>query len=367
MNINKKFRFLALVTIGLLSLSGCKNVNPNKGLEITKWDNYYDGKNIHFYYEDFKSVNIEQLNISYQLNGKIGSSGDELERSAKIIQWMKTLMKYDRGSVGTKEDALSILEEVETTKKASDREFSIVFSQSCTALGIYARRGEFRIKEPATSKDEDYYKVDEIWSNKFNKWVMIDPSSGGYIQKDSVPLSAMELVQKGLDNVEVIGIEEPKKYIGKMEKLIYSYSIPIDNSIYGKKRSNTYITYLKSGEVPTLKMSQGFVPPTIYVNSDTLFNISPKIEYANDKSDKVPTLVIMKKTVEGTVTDDKTFVVGVFMNSVMLESYQLRVNEEPWKKIDMYTDFVLKKGVNSISLSLNGSDVVREVVIENYN
>ncbi|WP_163194092.1 transglutaminase domain-containing protein [Clostridium thermarum] len=364
MTINKRFRYLVLSMIVLLILSGCTNVNTNKGLKITKWDNFYDGNNIHFYYEDFNNTNIQELNSSYKLNEKIGNSGDELERSLKIVEWMKSLMEYNKGSIGTKEDALSILKEVETTKKASDREFSIVFSQASTAIGIYARRGEFRLKEASTINGEDYYKVNEIWSDKFNKWIMIDPSTGVYIQKDNVPLSAMELVQNGLKNVEAVGVKESKKYIEKLEKLLYSYSIPIDNGVYGRKRSNTYITYLKKGEVPTLKMSQGFVVPSIYVNNDNLFNISPKIVYTDDKSDTIPTLVIMKKSAEGTITDDKTFVVGVFINSVMLESYQLKINEEPWKKIDMYTDFVLNEGVNTISLSLNGSDILRQIVIE---
>jgi hypothetical protein len=344
-------------------LSSCKNIDTSKELIVENWNNFYEGTNIHFYYEDFKNTNIEELNRSYQLNGKIGNSGEELERAVKLTQWMKTLMEYDKGSISTKEDALSILKERETSKKASDREYSIVFSQSATSLGIFARRGEFRAKEATTNKGEAYHKVVEIWSDKFNKWIMIDPIYGAYFKKGDTPLSAMEIVQSGLDNLEMIGADAPDKYTEMLKKVIYSYSISIDNSIYGKKRSNTYITYLKPEEIPQLKLPQGYIPPTIFVNNQELFNISPKNEYTDDKSDKIPTLVIMKKTLEDSGNSDKTFVIGVFMNSVMLQNYKLKINEEPWKNVELYSDIVLIKGRNSISLSLNGEDVIREIVI----
>lgn len=363
MTMIKKSKFLALAMATVMIFSACKNVNTSKDLVVTKWNNFYEGKNIQFYYEDSKNTSIEELNRSYQLNGKVGSSGDELDRATKITQWMKTLMQYDKGSVSTKEDSLSILQEIETSKKASDREFSIVFSQSAASIGLYARRGEFRIKNSASGKGEDYHKVAEVWSEKYKKWIMIDPSYGVYLTRENVPLSAIEVIQKGLEGTAVVGMENSKKYLDKLQKMAYSYSIPIDNNIYSKKKSNTYITYLKSGELPELRVRQGFVPPTIFVNSETLFNIAPTAKYINDKSDKVPTIVIMKKNVEGSINDDKTFVIGVFINSTMLESYQLKINNEPWKKIDMYTDMALNKGENTISLSLNGKDVVREIVI----
>lgn len=361
---NKRNRFLAMLTVILLVISGCKNIDTNKEFVVEKWDNFYEGNNIRFYYEDFKDINIEELNRRYQLNEKVGSSGDELERAEKLTQWMHTVMEYDKGSISTKEDSLSILKEREASKRASDREFAIVFSQSCTAIGIFTRRGEFRAKEATPIKEEAYQKVTELWSSRFNKWVMIDPAYGVYLIKDGIPLSAIEIVQNGLENVQVIGVENPTKYTDKLKKVINSYSTPIDNSIYGKKRSNTHITYLGVNQIPQLKVTQGFVPPTIFVKKEELFNISPTVQYTDDKSDKIPTMVIMKKTLEGSANSDKSFVVGVFMNSVMLGNYQLRINEEPWKSVELYTDITLTKGRNIISLSLNGKEIIREIIVE---
>jgi len=358
-----KLILVALVT-SLSILSGCSKESSKKSLEVTKWDNVYEGKNIHFYYEDFTNSQIEELNRLYQLNGTIGSQGDELERAIQITKWIHTKMQYSQGSVSTKEDVIEILKEKETSPKASDREFSIVFNQVCTALGIYARRGEFRVKNAEIAKGRDYYKVNEIWSDKYNKWIMVDPSEGVYITKENIPLSAMEVIESKLENIEVKGIENSKDYISKLRNFIYSYTINIDNKIYGSKKSNSYITYLPNGELPELKFKQGYAPPSIYVYNSSLFTISPKVNYVDDNSDTVPTMIIMKKVVDENKNDNKTFVVGVFKNSVMVDTYYLKINDQEWEKVAKYKEITLNKGSNTISLSLDGNEVIREIVID---
>ncbi|NLP27186.1 MAG: transglutaminase domain-containing protein [Clostridia bacterium] len=363
MNRKKTKVFLATILTSLLLLSGCSKERLKLTQEVTKWDNLYEGNNIHFYYEDFTNTQIEELNRLYKLKGTIGSQGDELERALKVSEWLHTKMEYNQGAISTKEDALEILNEKESSPKASDREFSIVFNQVCSALGIYGRIGVFRVKYAEIAKGRDYYRVNEIWSEKLNKWIMVDPSKGVYITKEDIPLSAMEIIESNLDNVEVKGIKDSKDYIKNFKDYTYSYTINIDNTIYGRKRSNSFITYLPEGEMPELKLKQGYAPPTIYVNNRALFNISPKDEYVDDKSDKIPTMIIMKKVTEEDKGDDKTFVIGVFQNSVMVDDYYLKVNDEEWERVKRYKEIALKEGSNTISLSLDGKEIIREIAI----
>lgn len=364
MNRKKTKIILVALLTALSLLAGCKKDTPKKTLEVTKWDNIYQGKNTHFYYEDFTNTQIEELNKLYQLNGTIGSQGDELERAMKISEWIHSKMKYDQGSISAKENAIDILKEKENSNKASDREFSIVFNQACSALGIYARRGEYRVKDAEIAKDRDYYKVNEIWSEKLSKWIMVDPSEGVYITKENIPLSAMEIIESKLDNIVVKGKEDSKEYVNKLKNLTYSYTINIDNNIYGRRKSNSNITYLPKGEMPELKVKEGYATPSIYVSDSALFNISPKVEYVDDKSDTVPTMIIMKKYVEEQKSDNKTFVVGVFKNSVMVDEYYLKINDQEWEKISKYKEIELKPGSNTISLSLDGKEIIREIVID---
>src|SRR6185436_19740996 len=60
------------------------------------------------------------------------------------------------------------------------------------------------------------HSVTEIWSNQHRKWVMLDPTSNMYLEKDGVPLNAYEIRQEwfyrgGAGLVFVIG-KEHKKY-----------------------------------------------------------------------------------------------------------------------------------------------------------
>jgi len=60
------------------------------------------------------------------------------------------------------------------------------------------------------------HSVTEMWSNQHRKWVMLDPTSNMYLEKDGVPLDAYEIRQEwfyrdGTNLVFVIG-KERKKY-----------------------------------------------------------------------------------------------------------------------------------------------------------
>ncbi len=60
------------------------------------------------------------------------------------------------------------------------------------------------------------HSVTEIWSNQHRKWVMLDPTSNLYVEKEGVPLSAYEIRHEwfyrgGTDLVFVVG-KERKRY-----------------------------------------------------------------------------------------------------------------------------------------------------------
>ena len=74
-------------------------------------------------------------------------------------------------------------------------------------------------------------------------------------------------------------------------------------------------------------------------------------------------MIIMKKVTEEDKGDDKTFVIGVFQNSVMVDDYYLKVNDEEWERVKRYKEIALKEGSNTISLSLDGKEIIREIAI----
>ncbi len=141
---------------------------------------------------------------------------------------------------------------------------------------------------------------------------MIDVVNSCYMKKAGVPLSAIEVLNNGISNLEVNGVKDKNKYIKKMERYFYSYTIGIDNNIHDGVKSNSYVTYISKGQVPELKTIKGYIKPTIFVNNDSLFTISPKTQYKDLQNDKKPTLIISKKNTERKRRRNSKFLCGFF-------------------------------------------------------
>ncbi|EJP6472708.1 hypothetical protein NHI66_002015 [Clostridium botulinum] len=357
------FIFVLFINIFFVS---CKSANTNKGIIVEKWDNFYEGNNIHFYYSDGKSPNPQQLKTKYSLD-KLASTGkDDIDKSLKVSNWLNNQLKFSKNSIKTEEDSLTILEKYKKEEgTVSDREFNQIFTEAISSVGIYARMGEFRVNDAQHSKKDDFFKVSEIWSDKYKKWIMIDVVNSCYMSKSGVPLSAIEILNNGINNIEINGVKDKNKYIKKMERYFYSYTIAIDNNIHDGVKSNSYITYVAKGQLPELKTLKGYIKPTIFVNDYSLFTISPKLQYKDSQSDKTSTLMISKKNTEGKEEENPSFYVATFKDSVMVKEFYISVNGADFGKVNNIFELKLKEGQNSVRLSENGKDAIREVIV-NY-
>lgn len=282
------------------------------------------------------------------------------------MTWLHDKIEYNKGSISTKEDALSILKEAENNAM-SDKDFAIVYSQCASALGIYSRRGEFRIKNSQQDGKDSYYKACEIWSDKYNKWILLDIVNNCYMESKGNPLSAVEVLNSGFQNINIKGVKDVQKYIKKISPYMYSYSIEIDNNIYGIPKSNSFITYSKKENLPEIRIEGSLIRPTIFVKDVNLFNKNPRVEYKNDNSDKIPTLIFSKKTNDKKPSEEDIVLNGAaFKNSGMVESYFVSIDGKPWIKVNKYFTFTLNEGENNIKLSEDQEKVIREVTIQ-YN
>lgn len=365
---SKALIFMIAIIFSICAFAGCEK-NKTKLVEVTQWDNFYDGNNIHFYYEDENNASIKQLKDKYKLDDVVKDSKDEMDKALKLVFWMKNKIKFQKTSISTKEDSISILEQIKNEGILSDKEHAIIFSQAASSVGLYARRGELKIKDSAfaKTKEEYYYYLCEIWNDKLGKWVMIDPGTGAYMESQGTPLSVVEIIEKGIDNVKVKNVKDEAKYIKDMKKYFYCYTINIDNNIYQSKKSNSGITYIRPGERPEIKTVDKYIAPTIFVNKTDLFKKSPKIKYENDKSDKKATLIFSKDKFENDKNSKIAFIGAAFRNSSMIKDYYISINNAPWFKVGSSFQLELMPGENSIKLSLDGKTEERVVKIVNNN
>ncbi|MCY6485200.1 transglutaminase domain-containing protein [Clostridium aestuarii] len=357
-----------LIALGFVIGIKIRNYKDDTGLKVVKWDNFYDGKNINFYYVNDDKTIFEKLKREYKLEDIISKGNSDFEKSVELLKWVNQKLNYSNKKNGfsSYDGAEQILKKSEESNKnnlVSDDECSIVYNEVSNAIGVISRIGEFMISD---EKNEKYrsFKVCEIWSDKYNKWIMIDPSNGCYLLDKDIPVSAVEIIKKGIEGLKVVGTNKPEKYKKNMKKYFCSYAVGIDNNIYGISKSNTYICFVKNKDSFNVPIEIVFNHPFIFTDKERLFTLSPRNKYIDDKSDKIPTLIFSKKTSK----DNKNieYYGAVFKNSIMVEKFYVSINGSLFKEVNNYFQFELKPGINDIKLSSDGKNIVRQVVFQ-YN
>ena len=333
------------------------------GLKITKWDNFYSGENIHFYYLDPNNENLSKLKSKYELNKLIDNKADQLDNSIKIMNFINKSVKAESTSMTSDKATLKIMEAAFNGDKISDSDYTTIYEECLASVGINARRGVLRSTDSKV-KGKSYFNVCEIWSDKYNKWVMIDGVNGCYMKEKGIPLGATQIIDKGIGKLEIVNLKNTSKYIKNMAVYYESYSISVDNNKYGELKSNSKITYLKGVQLPKIETKEGFIQPTIFVNDPKVFSTPQATQYVNTGKEKIPTLILAKRDLKNDTKDVQNFTIGAFMNSYMLSNYFISVNGSDYIKVDTFYNAKIIKGINSIKLSQDGKTLEREVVIE---
>lgn len=336
------------------------------GFKVDKWDNLYYGKGIHMYYDIEDKQLLKDLGDKFKIGEIINGKTDELDKGIEIVNWLTNNMKYSKSarSAGDNKGAFDILENKENKKEFSNKEICTVFNEFAIAAGIKSRIGELTVSDKEKASSNDTFRICEIWSDKYNKWILIDPSNGVYVTEKNTPVNAVEIVEKGLDNLNVIEINKNKNYKKQMKKYFYAYAINIDNSIYSIKKSNSYICYIKDISDKNISAKVLLNYPVIFTSNEYLFNLSPKAEYKISKSDDKPTLIFSKKNSTNNKDVKLSLLGGVFKNSEMVDKYYISINDGPFKEVNKYFDVDIKSGLNKIKLSQDGKMVSREVILE---
>jgi transglutaminase-like putative cysteine protease len=146
---------------------------------------------IPFQYEDPANPHIANLRAKYHLDEVVSGSDSELEKLVKLRHWVHSQWKYHAPTDGwfPAWDADEIL----THKDGFCVHFAITYMQCAISLG-YQTRYVFG-GHPGTLPSG--HEVCEVWSNQFNKWILMDPEGDlHYIDptlNNDVPLSMLEL------------------------------------------------------------------------------------------------------------------------------------------------------------------------------
>ena len=331
-------------------------------VEIKEWNNIYNENNIKFFYGESSDPKIKQLSEVYKTKELVASEETELNKVLKIVDIVNSIVEFDDVLISKKTNAFDILQEKAEHKKVSQRDMSIITRDLLLSTDIKARSGEFKGLNKNTAEGESYYVV-EYWSEEYNKWVMLDFKDRGYIEKNNIPCSAIEIISSFDKEMKYIGKKNSKDYIKDLKKILDTYTINIDNSI-GMEKSNSYIEFVKDKKYINIKFNNKYLPPTVFTENEGLFNKSPnESEIGTDENSYI---ILMKK--ENNKVDSESnaesFIVGGFKNGRIINSYYIRQNDSELKKVEKYEDIELIDGENIIEISEDGSNILSYINIK---
>jgi len=170
---------------------------------------------------------LKILRERWRLDHVIQSGQTEFEKILRLKRWIRHQWEngWDRGTLQFVPpwDAMVVLELAgQKLSLGMCTHYSSTFVQCCLAVGINARVTIISC-----------HCVAEVWSNDYQKWMMMDPdcdSDDGrkgtrHFERNGIPMSALELHQAyaNKDYEGVLEVNDPEKFGGTLENNISLY------------------------------------------------------------------------------------------------------------------------------------------------
>jgi len=171
-----------------------------------------------FRYDRFENPKLEELRKQYSLDEVVQAGRDEFEKQVLLNDWThRQFKKFGHPSTNCN-GGLEILHAISAGETFFCSQYAQVLVSSAASLGWVDRPLALRRHKGVNANGgSTEHTATEIWSNQHGKWVMLDPTSNMYLEKQGVPLSAREIRQEwfyreGKDLTFVIG-KERKRYV----------------------------------------------------------------------------------------------------------------------------------------------------------
>lgn len=151
----------------------------------------YCGNELFRAFENYRSPRVRQLRERYGLDAVVANETDEWKRILLLRHWIASTIAIDNHNpTKTRGDAFAILEAALIGGKFHCAHFSIVQHAVLNSFGYVARRLGCG---PGLKDDGGHHGVNEVWVNKFSKWVLIDAKYDVHFEKNEMPLSVLEI------------------------------------------------------------------------------------------------------------------------------------------------------------------------------
>ncbi|KPK54726.1 MAG: hypothetical protein AMS22_05380 [Thiotrichales bacterium SG8_50] len=180
-----------MFTVGLVATSRTHAAESGRFVVLPVENPRYCGNELFRAFENYYGPRIRQLRSRYRLDDVVAAETDEWKRILLLRHWIRTNIAIDNDNpTQTRGDTFAILDAALEGGKFHCTHFSIVQHAVLNSFGYVTRRLGCG---PGLKDDGGHHGVNEVWVNKFSKWVLIDAKYDAHFEKDGLALSALQI------------------------------------------------------------------------------------------------------------------------------------------------------------------------------
>lgn len=196
------FRTALAVALACALLSSC--ARRSTPLHVVRNGLVPGGAQLPFRFQPLDDPQLDELAAREHLRDVAPPDLRQFDRILRVKDWVNAQWPDGTPNPYPPWNALTILDWIRSGRTGGFcGQYSQVLLQSLAALGFTARYVEIGVA------DNPYaHYVTDVWSNDYDKWVLMDADFNVYFERDDVPLSALEihdaLLGDGLDRVRAV-------------------------------------------------------------------------------------------------------------------------------------------------------------------
>lgn len=254
------------------------NISPSSRLHELSYstdapDDLYD-----FYYPDtLGNEYLRELRNQYGIDRMVNGEKDDVVKVLNILDWTSRQWEHNGSNHPTQQDALTILREAREGKQFRCVEYGIVATAALNSVGMPARTLGLKTRDVEKVMRGAGHVVAEVYSEKLDKWIFIDPQFNVMPILNGVPLNGVEF-QKEIYNKNVnlklinkqgeLSEQEAGKYIEWVGKYLFYFDMLFDQKTLNSTKFRTINGKTKLTLVPV-----GYKEPLV-------FQRNSKIDYS---------------------------------------------------------------------------------------
>jgi hypothetical protein len=333
-------------------------------------------KEFHFL-EDLSNPGFSHLIEKYKLDTIFHGEEDEFKRILLLRHWIKSVIRIeDHSSQYSGEGyAEGILDAALSGEGFHCGHFMVVQNAVLNAYGYVTRAMGAGPGIQGEEGPDGHHGINEVWINKFSKWVLSDAKYDHHFENNGIPLSSLEVRDEYLKNmaVDIQLVQGPdRKVIDFSEEL----NIPWERFA----RTYTWITWQGNGNFFTawpdhkeivVMYEDDFYKENIWIRDGKPCWIYDHLDVLNLIEDRdliewTPNTIASEVSIDGNR-------VSIYLRSDTpnLKEYQMKESASAaWNKVDERFDLKLKeKKYKLIFRSVNLANVTgpeHKIIIENH-